>query len=333
MSASSIPSHLEEHERNRKASLLQQCVSKAKFQRQRSIFASRSTSPALLLATLQENRNDYCEINYASRTIDSGNSRYMSEEDEIMELLGGDRDLYINLMADLEEALYQDILEEEAAEKERRDIIDLETWEAQKQNEDRQEILNYELYEHQLAACMAHDSSSDEQNCSMQVLMNEDSKSSIISSYNVCGAEDNLMHAYDEVNSRFSENDDVEIDYLVCPICKRNCMELRRHARLAECSCSASLYIGRDRCLQTAEKIGRLPTVTALGPGYLTIREIKAVVSQAMDIHGALCAPGYPVSIDCVEFSLVNLKIVESSEYHPHLFFMCTRCGAKEFVL
>lgn len=225
----------------RKEALLRACLAKAKEQRQKNISRWRilggTVQPTcrskLLLASLHPQNSTLAEEQQHLHAEGD-----WSEEDEILALLGGDRDLYLSLMTDLEDALQKDLMAEEEVAAREQQIWELECWEEQLSAD-----VEGELYQRQKRQQQVHEleftgsEMEQEQEDCMQVLVNENSCSS--GSYlgekkEAVGLEVQL-HSDGECDI----GPDGEVDYLVCPVCKRQCMELRIRSMLAECRCGA----------------------------------------------------------------------------------------------
>ena len=349
----------------RKDALLRACLAKAKEQRQKNVSRRRSSgagagageqptnNSALLLASLHAHNNASAEEQHRP-PIEEG----WSEEDEIMALLGGDRDLYLSLMTDLEEALLQDQLADEQEVAQERQRWELECWEEQLYAEAECDGEMFEQYQQQLRKALepapgpAAGSGSDEEqeqeqlNCSMQVLVNENSCDSADNFWG--GKEGGLglgmgmgmgLGEGEEETSSQEGPDGADVDYLVCPVCKRQCMELLRRSLLAECRCGASLYIGRQRHLAAQAAAGRHAAAAGAEAGRgacLGVEEIKGIIAEAMEAHRLACPvlQGAPLTIDFAEFRLQQQGAAGGSTAdHPYLFLHCSHCGGCAHVL
>jgi len=265
----------------------------------------------------------------------------VDEEDEILALLDGDRDLYLALMTDLEDALLQDMLQEEEEETRQRHLYELESWEEQLTAEEREERLEYAVYEARKRALelehlpLARDE--DPQNCSMQVLFNEDSCDSAGSCVAMEAGAVGGLDDEEDSNLR-ADSGGGAVDYLVCPVCKRQCMDLRRRANLAECRCGTSLHIGRKRHLAAQTAAGRPAAVSTAGTAWLSIEEIKTIISDSMETHRLACPVllGAPLTIDFVEFRLERGQDAWSAaghDDHPYLYYHCSHCSHSGYVV
>ena len=340
----------------RKDALLRACLAKAKEQRQKNVSRRRSSgagagageqptnNSALLLASLHAHNNAGGEEQQRP-PIEEG----WSEEDEIMALLGGDRDLYLSLMTDLEEALLQDQLADEQEEAQERQRWELECWEEQLYAEAECDGEMFEQYQQQLrrrrqalepapGPGSGSDEEQEQQNCSMQVLVNENSCDTADSFWG--GKEGGLgLDEGEEETSSQEGPDGADVDYLVCPVCKRQCMELLRRSLLAECRCGASLHIGRQRHLAVQAAAGRhaaAAVAEAGGGACLGVEEIKGIIAEAMEAHRLACPvlQGAPLTIDFAEFRLQQQGAAGGSTAdHPYLFLHCSHCGGCAHVL
>jgi len=353
----------------RKDALLRVCLAKAKQQRQKGIETKRRSAgsasgssrgefphSALLLASLHEHASS-SHLLYQGRNESPPAERRKeeeeekhdaSDEDEILALLGGDRDLYLSLMADLEDALRQELDAEEAEEARQLQLCQLESWEEAQGQGQVQEMAMYEamlrqarereqeLHQEQEHGAAMRGEEDDPQNSSMQVLFNENSCDSAGSCSAAEGAEEELPDEASGLGFVAADVGGGEVDYLVCPVCKRQCMDLRNRAHLAECRCGASLFIGRNRHLAAQAAAGRSAVVAPLGPSSLSIEEIKTIISDSMEAHRLSCPvlQGAPLTIDFVEFRLQQLPARWAGHAdHPFLHYHCSHCGNGGYVV
>ena len=301
-----------------------------------------STS-AYLLASLKGVANMSCPVpnlkSYAESEI--------SEEDEIMELLGGDRDLYTSLMIDLEAALESDLLEEEAIEESEYVLQEMNDWEEQVNAEAHYKLVDYEASLQQCAEWSRGCDTSLQSFCnketyiydmenSMHVLVNEDSQKSL----------SNMT--VDEIITDVTKGDNCmggtttddetgeEVDYLVCPVCKRQCMLLQKSKSLATCPCGVSLQINRRRFVDALRRNCHtfLTPIENSGPSCLSIAEVKAIIAESLDAHSLSCSSSFGPTIDQVEFTLDNSNSpIFPADGHPHLLLRCLVCSKNDFVL
>ena len=314
------PDSLNIQTNKRREILIRICREKAKCLRQGVVASYRYGNmdsykkSQLLLESLREHSDGQIasspDTNFIQESFFNADQYENNEEDEIIVLLNGDRDLYLSLMADLETALMNDVEHEEKMRIQAQDQLELQAWERQCCQERERDIDNIVTPVSEILATSS----------SMRSVTNETLNES-----------ENLLWPFECTN--YSE---INIDYLICPLCKRQCMDVQERDRLAICCCGTSIYICRKRCVasQKAVQSGQ-SMLEDRGPLCLSITEVKTIIAYFMEKHQMFCSvlAGRPLTIDSVAFELVNSALAPDSNVHPHLYFHCYHCTKLVYVL
>ena len=306
---------------------------------------------------------------------------FVSEDDLILQMLGGNRDLYTSLMVDLEAALLQDVLEEEEREEQQHMLREVNAYEEQAYA-DVCDALDYDQTVKQLAEWSQDHEQDCDQNKDRQNPLECCSDTLMMITDDSCGSLCiERSERFDVLNSG-PHNGDVMmcgdgdrdcdqawtqthnlVDYLVCPVCQRTCMEFKKSELLAVCRCKASLQIERSRHFASLERYcssgssrhsssrSRLSLpANRVGSICLTIPEIKDIIARAFEDHRLCCALSCGSGIgsgSCETVTMRDIRLFlddvaqpkfpvyesECESEHPHLLLQCSRCRLIEFVL